>query len=356
MTLSPELLALKAEIRYIRFSYELLDATNRHKGWIENVVDGWVRHDAEAEIKRIASVKLVGEPIDWLQDRIRPYMHIQLPDGTDHGWPLGTFLPTSPTRIYSDGRLSWEVACYDQTQILREERFGFNYTIKPDERITDYLRSLLLGANLTDFVIAPSDQVSTIYRHFPKGASRLDVIKDLADQINYAPLYFDPLGQAILRPYRNASERPATYTYSTDDESVTFGSFSETLDLYEVPNHWGLVVSHATEEPLYAEYTNTRMDSPTSVPRRGRRISRFATVEAVDQATLDALIERRAFEDSQAYGEVNFYTALMPFHSHEDVLDVNFFGSQVRYVESAWEMPLQVGAAMRHTAKRLVPV
>src|SRR5690606_17652178 len=132
----------------------------------------------------------------------------------------------------------------------------------------------------------------------------------------YEPLSFDENGIAIVKPYVSPADRPSEYTYADDEFSVLHPEMEQTLDLFNIPNRWVLVVSDPDWPFVKSTYTNTNPASPTSTVRRQRTITVYDDQQlAADQQTLDDKAARMAFESSQVYEEIELTTALMPFHS-----------------------------------------
>lgn len=67
--------------RELSFRYDLLDTSHTVIRTLDNVLDGSVEYNALSDIKRTAKFTIaeVGEPINYLADRIKPYVRISLP-------------------------------------------------------------------------------------------------------------------------------------------------------------------------------------------------------------------------------------------------------------------------------------
>lgn len=267
-------------------------------------------------------------------------------------WPQGVFLLTSPTRT-ADGAITREVEAYDPLQEWADDLVTDRFTATAGDRYTDVISGILGPAKKN---ITPSPLELPADREWEPGTSKLSIINDLCTAINYEAMFADEWGTLVIRPYRSPSERPAEFDYRDNAVSVTLPTASLTADLFSVPNHWVLVVSDADREPLRAEYVNDNPASPTSTISRGRTITDFRTdAEAADQETLDDLVLRIAAEASQIYESVDFETVLMPIHSHGDVIRFAYDGlADAAYQEVNWELPLEAGATMRHTVRRIV--
>lgn len=345
--------------RKFTFRYELLDSANDKIDDLANVLAGSVRMSWLAPIKRTAGFTIQDDgTIDYLSNRIKPWVRVALPPyGEDDWaeWPQGVFLLSSPTRNANES--NWvmrEVDAYDQLQALQDDIPG-RYTVTAGTLYTDAIATLL-----TDFDtnITPSTKVRTIDREWPPETHKLQIINDLCAAIDYNSLFFDENGVAIIQPYVSPEDKAEEFTYS--DSSVTgliVPNVDQTLDLFSIPNKWVLYISDPEQASLISSYTNNDPSNPTSTVRRGRTITRYEQVtDVADQATLDSKVARLAFEASRLYESVEFKTAMMPFHSGNDVYRITYnqLAINTKYQETQWEMKLKAGERMSHKARRMV--
>jgi len=353
--------ALHAPARTLSFRYQLLDKNNQPKGWLDSVLAASVANNALAEIKRTARFTLMDSAnINWLSDRIKPWIRLKMPDGGWAEWPQGVFLLSTPTRkVTKTGQIIREVEAYDQLVILRDDRVTDRCTVTAGTNYITAVKQILDGAGITNQNLTPTDKTLPADREWAPGTPKLRIINDLLSAINYRSLWFDENGVAVAEPYISPADRAAEYTYRDDDQSVIFPEVVETLDLFDVANRWVLVVSEPDRPVLVSTYTNDNPDSPTSTVSRGRVIVDFREGEdAADQDSLDAKAARLAFEASQVYQQVEFETAIMPIHSDSDVIELYFsaLGLAAKYAEVSWEMELRAGAKMKHRIRRVVSV
>jgi hypothetical protein len=354
--------ALHGSNRTMTFRYELLDAQNRFKSPLTGVVlSGSVANNALADIKRTARFSLLEDgSVNFLSDRIKPYARLRMSDGGWAEWPLGVFvLSTPPRKASSSGVVTREVEAYDLLQVVKDDKVTDRYTVAAGVNYIAAVKSLLDGAGLTLQNLTATDKTLPAARDWPPGTEKLSIINDLLGAINYRSLFFDEDGQAVAQPYVSPQDRASEYTYADNDESVIFPEMEQSLDLFSVPNKWTLVVSEPDRTPLTSSYTNSNASSPTSTVSRGRTIVDYRELqEAADQASLDAKVQRLAFEASQVYEEVSFDTGIMPQHSDSDVYTLEFtaLGISAKYSEQSWEMPLKAGARMKHKIRRVVNI
>lgn len=344
--------------RTVSYRYDRLDELNNYVEPCEWVVSGSVANNSLADIKRTATFRVLDRSgINYLKDRIRPWARLAMPDGGFVEWPLGVFLLATPTRDMNDARVvARDVDAYDQLLVLTQDKVGDRYSIAAGTLYTTAIATLVFGLASA---IVPSTLVMPVAMEWEPGTTKLRILNDLLAAINYESAWFNEQGTLICRPYLSPTTRPVEYTYSADEGSVITGGVGQTLDLFDVPNKWVLVVSEADRAPLTSTITNTSPTSPTSTVSRGRTIVDFRNGEdAADQTTLDAKAARYAFEASQVYESVKFTTLAMPMHSNADVIGLNLPGLAIdaKYSEQSWSLDLEPGAKMEHSARRVVAV
>lgn len=376
-------LALHYPHRRLDFRFELLDKDGNKKEDLYNVLDGEVSHQALATIKRTAKFKLRDEGnINYLQDRIRPIVRLFVPPGrvfpqyfafysqqfasliqeakesTVSGWaefPLGEFLLSSPTRKEENGQVIREVDAYDGLVILNDDKFDMDYTVPAGTNYVQAVIDILTSAGITKYNIQATDKVLSKDIVFEIGTEKLNASNSLLRAINYESIHVDVNGYFTSAYYRSPADRASEYDYYTNSESVIFGGYSEELDAYGLHNKWVVKVKLEDGTILNSVYTNDSPDNILSTVSRGRNIVDVRELtDIADQATLDAYTQRIAYESTQTFGKVLFETAIMPMHDYFDVFNVHFDDLDIsgKYSETAWTMPLAVGARMKHEIRR----
>lgn len=342
--------------RAVRFRFYLMRSGVR-AGELP-AVSGTVRYMAEDEIQRTASFSFTGEPpINWLTDQIQPVMEIRVDDRWA-AFPLGVFVPSTPTRTANGQSVSYTVEAYDRTIFAKEDCLMERAFYPKGSLYLDIVQQLILSSGITDVQTAASTATLATDREFEMGTSKLDIINTLLTEINFLPLTINANGQAVLMPYQQPSAERVSYTYRADALSVLGPEVSSITDLYAVPNVYLAVVSNPDQEPLRAVYINDNPASQLSTVRRGRNIvSELYKPDAISsQEDLDSYIQRIAFERSQIYESVTIQTALMPIHEGREVLEIRHPEIGGIFEETGWEMDLQAGGVMRHDIRRIVDI
>ena len=371
----------------VRFSYERLNQYNSSLGFLSNViVGGSVNYDYLANIKRTGQLNLldVTDPalFDFVNDRIRPYMGVKMPDASWLDFPLGVFLLSTPTRHYDAGLVTRTCDIYDQTQVLIDSvptnisLYG-GYYLAAGTLYTDAISDLLVGAGIANASVTPSDLALPTDRIWKKpnpkitsklinndtvwqqGASVAQIIQDLLTAINYGSVWFDSYGAAQCNPYISPDQDNIDHIYATDSNSIIAPMVEQTLDWFSIPNVIVLAVSQPDRPILVSKFVNSDPNSPVSTVRRGRRVVKFDnSMDVATQAELDALAHQAAVSAANVYETLSYSTMPMPNHGERDgiLFTHNGLGVSARYTEHKWGLTLSAGSMMTHEMRRVVNI
>lgn len=382
-------LALRAAwgSRVIDFRYELYDKNGNKKADLTTVESASVSHDALADIKRKAQFTIRDDnTINFISDRIKPYVRLWIPPGKtlrqwyylqpwqtteeviqqapeEGGWvefSLGVFLLSSPKRSVKNGVVFREVEAYDQNKILQDDKVDGKYLIPAGTKFTTAIQMVLESAGITKYNITPSDKVLPVDREWDVGTTKLQIINDLLEALNYNSIWFDGEGYAVAAPYVLPAQSPSEYTYEDGELGViVLDSPEHEADLFSVPNKWVLIVSQPDRPVLKSVYVNDNPASPTSTVSRGWvYMAEPKQVDAADQETLDALVRRWANEDTTIFETITWQSWLMPMHTHMDNYTLKYtpLGINGKYREISWSMELKESGVMTHTCRRSITV
>lgn len=348
--------------RVVRYRYDLISDDGYNLGEIDGVLECQIEvNSMNSKSKRTAKFKLKDTmDIDFLRDRIQPWMEVQMPDGGWASFPLGVFLLSTPKRVDSSSRMKVrEISAYDGLQILVDAKFTERYAVSEGTNYVQAVLNILEMAGITDTNIAPTNLTLPTAREWGPGVEYLTAINDLLTAINYRSLYVDPYGTFTSYEFVPPYVRAAEYVYADDEESIIHYGVEDELDLYDVPNVFIGMVSEPDRPEMVYVYKNMNPSSPTSVVARGREIvAPPQKFDAADQATLEALVKRWAFEASQVYRKVTFETANMPHHDVDDVYWITYsnLGVYMKVHELSWSMDLRVGGRMKHQVREVTPI
>lgn len=299
------------------------------------------------------------QKVDWLNDRIQPFVLFKMPDGNWAEFPLGIFIPSTPTRVDSYGQVVREVEAYDGLVILDQDKFTDRTAFPKGASYKSTVESILRGAGITKIKMDfPSKNLPTD-KEFGVGDSKLQAINSLLTELNMDSLWVDAYGYFVSDPYKSPAEKSPEFEYIDNELSILVEGMEEELDLFEIPNSFVVTVSNPESAPMVARVENNDPDSIVSIPSRGRKIVDFREVEQMaDQSTLNNYTQRIAFEASQVYGRIRFKTPIMPIHEFYDVLRLRYapLGIDGNFAEMNWTLRLEAGAQMEHEVRKVVAV
>jgi len=344
--------------REIRYEYDLLDKDDRKIGTL-NDVRGSYSFNSEAEIKG-AAMFLISErdhkDINFLNERIKPYFCLKM--GLEWiRWGQGIYLLSSPDRNEQNGGIYRNIEAYDKGLILKEDMTDNRYFIASGTPYTNAIRDLIISAGIIKISIQESNLVLSIDKEYPIGTSKLDIINDLLNSINYNSAYFDENGFCMIRKYVNPIERVYEFEYITDSKSITIYGASETLDTFSIPNKFVRYVENPETGYMIASFINDKASNPLSTVSRGRAITDIKSItDIADQSTLEDYVKKVASEKSQVFGGVKFSSLTMPHHSLSDCLYIknNNLNMSEKFIETAWNIDAYEGGLMSHTCRKVV--
>lgn len=376
----------------LRFQYELLDNRNNTKFWLtRSVTSCKVEYDYTAQIKRTAKLSMVEdplEPIDYVNDRIRPWIGVLMPDGGWADFPQGVFLLNAPKRHYENGLITRAVDGFDQAKAIAQSTFGTgdvtiaNIVIPAGTLYTDQIMNMLTYASIqqAQISITESQRQTLVDRGYTKSTARrylqtlkllnarlkqrkaayghtLHVIRSLMHEINYEDLWFDGYGVAHVHPYVEPTRDAIDHRYEVGDKSIILPVLDQTLDIADLPNVIVLVVSHPDRPVMVSKYFNMDPTSPISIPSRGRRVVYFdASLDVAGQNELDSIAKRLAVNAANIYEQVDLQTMINPMHGNRDIVKLTHPGTGIDdvYVETKWSIEMKPGGTMAHTLQRLI--
>lgn len=300
---------------------------------------GTVTGNLDATIRGGCSVT-IHEELDWLTARLRPWVRVN-----DQSWPLGVYLTSSPSLKNSATGQAWQVGGLDKTVILDEWKSDESFVVNAGVAVVPKVIDLINSVGETRITATDSTKVTKYSHTWKPGTSMLEIINDLLKSIGYDEVWADGFGFYRLQPYVDPWNRSIVRTFEAGSASIHSPNWSRDQDIASVPNKVVAVTTGTGPEPgMIATATNTRDDSPYSYQNRGGRwvVKHYEGVEAVDQASLNALAERYLWGSSTPSANLKVSHAVVPIDAGDVVrfisTDIN-----VRATVSEFKVPLKVG-------------
>ena len=294
-----------------QYRWELLDLSGGLLGSLDGVTGGEFEYSSDTTLRASGSLTYErSNDVDWLHVLVRATYRATFPEGSVLEWPLGVFIPASPSASYGDGQSSRDVELQSLLQILDEDAVDQTYALAAGAAVIPAVRALITGAGVAGKVplIAGTDSDESLRSAlvWEAGTSRLRIINDLLAAINYFSLWVDGQGTYRLDPYVPPAQRGSAWDFLDDEFGIASPDFTHTRDLFAVPNKVVGIAQGSGDAPaLVSTATNVDEASPFSFPSRGRWITRVETnIEATSQAVLDGIVARRLSELSQVSSSV----------------------------------------------------
>lgn len=241
-----------------------------------------------SSITRDSSVETLGSAIiDTTETIGECYVRIYLvtiQNGVKEKHPLGTFLVQTPSSSFDGKVQEISMDAYTPLLELKEKKLPLGYYMgKYDERSPDdtvkvdilsracqllapsekNMRAPVVetkseGKNLlVDFVADPED-------------SMLKFIIDLLKNAKYK-LALDELGRVLFEPEQDVESLQPVWTYDDNNSSILYPEINMSHDIYGIPNVVEVIYSNNNVQYYHRE-PNNDINSPTSIPNRGREI------------------------------------------------------------------------------------
>lgn len=339
------------------YSVELLDKDENKKGILQKVKSLSIEYKSLRTIKRTANLTIAesDQEINYLSDRIKPIFYIKS-RGKVISFPLGIFLLSSPSRDDKNIEVTREIECYSKLQILLDDSFSERYYIAAGTNYVSAIADIIKSTGEMNIDVEPTDKVLATDREFDISKSKLEIINDLLQEINYYSLRTDSNGYFVSSPYVQPDLKQITYQYLDDELSVTYYGMRETLDLFNVKNCFLCYTTNPEKPSLKSIFINDSQFSEISTINIGRQKWDKRELEDIaDQQALDDYTKRIALEASNVYGHLEFKTAIMPFHTDLDNLYIRYSPMQIdsNFQEIGWSLNLNDNT-MLHDVRRLI--
>lgn len=200
---------------------------------------------------------------------IRIYL-ITIQNGVKEKFPLGTFLVQSLPISFDGMKETISADAYTPLIELNEKYPDIGYFLEENENIM-YWSYMLTKANLRAPVVKPSstkklndDLVAETNETW------LSYIRTLMSNAEYS-YSLDEMGRVLFSPIQKIEALQPVWTFNDDNSSILYPDIDMDRDLYGIPNVIEVIASNGSEV-FHITVENNNIDSPTSIPNRGRRI------------------------------------------------------------------------------------
>ena len=300
----------------------------------------------------------ISRDLDWQTAILRPYMLVSDSDITAR-FNLGAYFTSTPKRSLETTPRVHAVQGFDIMQILQDP-VGEAYALEQGTLYLAAVEEILTSRGITRFVIDQSSAATALPTPrswiMEEKLTWLIVVNDLLAAIGYRGIFSDWDGQLRCEPHVSPKLRSPEWYYDTGAKTSMLNPDREMeRDFYEIPNRWVAVRSNQTEGTTPIEgngiytFVNQNVGETSVDARNGRTITRFLSIDAADQASLQAQAQVSIDADMGLSTKLKVGTHPNPLHWHFDRLLLNDpeIGAFVDIQGTQWTLELD-GTSMTH--------
>lgn len=203
---------------------------------------------------------------------VRSYL-ITIQNGIREKHPLGTHIVQTPASNHDGKQKIISMDAYTPLLELNENPPPFGYALFKGDNVMEYAYRLV-RENVRAPVVQTYSDV-TLQSDFVANQNEmwLPFINDLVAVAKYK-LALDELDRIIFAVNQDASSLQPVWTYDDKNAySILYPNTSMDHDLYGIPNVVEVLYANGNGH-YYARVENNDVNSPTSIPNRGRTITR----------------------------------------------------------------------------------
>lgn len=344
-------------------------------GLLDGVESGSVTLSATSRLRASGQLSLTetAQEIDWFN------MHARVdyvPVGME-GWPVATFVMSSPTRSVNDHRVTRDVellstlAYLDRMSTDRIEQVENDHLSDGKwsliKRYAAKAKNLRMGfTKFGDYGFVGGPSLINEAITYDVGTNILTMLNDCARLVGWGALTPDPYGVITGGPYIRPSRRPVSYVFREGDTAIHSADWTIDRDLFAVPN---VVVCVGTpgsddtkrgEDRYYAGPSpavvgvarNDRKDDPLSTVNRGEVVHVETGVKVTSQSAIDQWAARVLAEKSMP--AATLVIEHLPVNIRPgDVIEFVSQGQRLRGTVQKMEIPLSPTALVKTEIKEI---
>lgn len=367
------------------FTFDWLSSERVYLGDLTPYVDlespARLNYDPSQAVPRSLSFRTVGKPgrLNPLTDLIRPHYRLLAPDGGWLDWTLGTLALKQPRKTITEGASYFDWTAVDLLNWLVQDNFGRSFSLPGGTDAIVGIKTILSsfhGPALA--VLIPGSNRSLSLRNsisWDPDKSRLEAVNDLLGAVGYRPVWADENGdlRSMELPDYNLETAAWSWDAASGNSVMLADGFTEDPNDTEAINYCAVIGEDPRQDPnsttppvaVFAEYENTRPDSPISTAGlKGRRIAKVIHDSKITDNTT-AKLRARAEVQAGAQNFAKFQVPTLAWPAWADggypLIHLTYSGADegnvdAIYLVSGWSWVLAPGEPTVHILQRVVGV
>lgn len=362
-------------VRQADYQVMLTTPDGQDIGLLDGVESGSVTLSATSRLRASGQMSLTetAQQIDWFN------MHARVdyvPVGME-GWPVATFVMSSPTRSVNDHRVTRDVellstlAYLDRMSTDRIEQVENDHLSDGKwsliKRYAAKAKNLRMGfTKFGDYGFVGGPSLINEAITYDVGTNVLTMLNDCARLVGWGALTPDPYGVITGGPYIRPSRRPVSYVFREGDTAIHSADWTIDRDLFAVPNVVVCVGTPGSDDtkrgedryyagPSPAVVGVARNDSktdPLSTVNRGEVVHVETGVKVTSQSAIDQWAARVLTEKSMP--AATLVIEHLPVNIRPgDVIEFVSQGQRLRGTVQKMEIPLSPTALVKTEIKEI---
>ena len=318
------------------------------------------RDEGQLEFSQQATIRGSGDLSRAVADgAITPRIKVEyvLDEGTpqERAWSLGVYFSASPVTNYANKVASSTVEIYDGLLALHEDAISAALHLPAGTNVVSAVLDQLSEVGASRVAVVHSPKALKTATTFKVGTTRLQVVNELLDAIDYFAVWCDGEGVYQIQPYLEPQRRPIEWRFLPGADAIFVDDIEVEDDIYSVPNKViGISRADGEEPPLTATATITDTSSPFHVNNLGRwRTEVMSDVDVTEQADLQKKVNRRLKEASSVSRKVTLRHGWVPI-TINSVVYLDVYGVTGRFVVTNQSIPFDPKQLVSSTLREVV--
>lgn len=360
-------------VRQADYRVMLTTPAGQDIGLLDGVESGSVTLSATSRLRASGQLSLTetAQEINWFN------MHARVdyvPVGME-GWPVATFVMSSPTRSVNDHRVTRDVELLstlayldrmstDQVEGVEDAHLEAGNKFSLLDRYVKRTRNVRFGFRA--FKASSSLPLINEAIIYDVGTNVLTMLNDCARLVGWGALTPDPYGAITGGPYIRPSRRPVSYTFREGDAAIHSADWTIDRDLFAVPNVVICVGTPGSDDTKRGQdrydagptpavvgvARNDRKDDPLSTVNRGEVVHVETGVKVTSQTAISQWAARVLAEKSMP--AATLVIEHLPVNIRPgDVVEFVSQGQRLRGTVQKMEIPLSPTALVKTEIKEI---
>lgn len=363
-------------VRQADYRVMLTTPAGQDIGLLDGVESGSVTLSATSRLRASGQLSLTEteQQIDWVNTHARvDYAPVGM-----EGWPVATFVMSSPTRSVNDHRVTRDVELLstlayldrmatDSIEHVENAHLTDNDRVGLIRRYAAKARNLRMGVTkFGDYGRVGGPSLINEAIAYDVGTNVLTMLNDCARIVGWGALTPDPYGVVTGGPYIRPSRRPVSYVFREGDAAIHSADWTIDRDIFSVPNVVVCVGTPGSDDtqrggdkygagPTPAVVGVARNDNPSdplSTVNRGEIVHVETGVKATSQAAINQVAQRILTE--KAMPAASLVIEHLPINIRPgDVVEFISQGQRLRGAVQEMKIPLSPTALVTTTIKEI---